>query len=200
MEDVYTTEGKITPTTKFSTTETTGSKLSMLSITSRISQLGQHLYILQTSHPHSDPTTEERSFLQWHVDFKECTKRSLLPFLADTLSWLTTTAMTKEVRDIKKKVNQLIETQTQQQETCHLNIKCHQICHVSQQTTHQCSHGSSWEDAQWCHPTLQHHEFNIHPHKLSAGTPTCLLHSGLISGILCTISDRQPCMQWNTQM
>ena len=42
MEDVYTTEGKITATTKFSTTETTGSKLSTLSITSRISQLGQH--------------------------------------------------------------------------------------------------------------------------------------------------------------
>ena len=30
------------------------------------------------------------------------TKRSLLPFLGDALSWLTGTAMTKDVRDIKK--------------------------------------------------------------------------------------------------
>ena len=45
------------------------------------------------------------------------TNRSLLPFLGDTLSWLTRTATTKDVRDIKKRVNQLIETQTQQQET-----------------------------------------------------------------------------------
>ena len=46
----------------------------------------------------------------------KCT-RSLLPFLEDALSWLTRTAMTRDVRDIKKRVNQLIETQTQQQET-----------------------------------------------------------------------------------
>ena len=43
MEDVYTTEGKITTTTKLSTTETNGSKLSALSITSRIGKLLQHL-------------------------------------------------------------------------------------------------------------------------------------------------------------
>ena len=45
------------------------------------------------------------------------TKRSLLPFLGDTLSWLTGTVMTKDVRDIKRRVNQLIETPTQQQDT-----------------------------------------------------------------------------------
>ena len=45
------------------------------------------------------------------------TKRSLLPFLGDALSWLTGIAMTKDVRDIKRRVNQLIETQTQQQDT-----------------------------------------------------------------------------------
>ena len=45
------------------------------------------------------------------------TKRSLLSFLGDAPSWLTRTAMTKDVRDIKRRVNQLIETQTQQQET-----------------------------------------------------------------------------------
>ena len=47
----------------------------------------------------------------------KCTRRSFLPFLGDTLSWLTETAMTKDVSSIKKKVNQLISTQHNQQET-----------------------------------------------------------------------------------
>ena len=36
-----------------------------------------------------------------------------LPFLGDALNWLTGTAMTKDVRDIKRRVNQLIEMQQQ---------------------------------------------------------------------------------------
>ena len=44
-------------------------------------------------------------------------KRSLLPFLVDALSWLTGTATTKDVNNIKKKVNQLIQAQPTQQET-----------------------------------------------------------------------------------
>ena len=47
----------------------------------------------------------------------KCIKRSLLPFLGDAISWLTGTATTKDIRDIKKRVNQLISTQAQQQET-----------------------------------------------------------------------------------
>ena len=39
-----------------------------------------------------------------------------LTFLGDTLSWLTRTATTKDVQNIKKRVNPLIETQTQQEE------------------------------------------------------------------------------------
>ena len=62
MEDVYTTEGKITATTKFSTTETTSSKLPTLSITGRIGELEQYLYIIQATYIHSDSTTEERTF------------------------------------------------------------------------------------------------------------------------------------------
>ena len=49
--------------------------------------------------------------------FSKCAKRNLLPFLGDTLSWLTRTAMTKDIKNIKKRVNLLIETHTQQQET-----------------------------------------------------------------------------------
>ena len=45
------------------------------------------------------------------------TKRSLLPFLGDALSWLARTVMTKDIRDIKRRVNQLIGTQSQQQDT-----------------------------------------------------------------------------------
>ena len=38
-------------------------------------------------------------------------RRSLLPFLGDTLSWLTGTATTKDVNAIKTRINQLITTQ-----------------------------------------------------------------------------------------
>ena len=44
-------------------------------------------------------------------------KRSLLPFLGDILSWLTGTATTKDVNVIKSRINQLISTQQNQQET-----------------------------------------------------------------------------------
>ena len=44
-------------------------------------------------------------------------KRSLLPFLGDALQWLTGTATTKDVNSIKAHVNQLIETQSTQQDT-----------------------------------------------------------------------------------
>ena len=43
--------------------------------------------------------------------------RSLLPFLGDTLSWLTGTATTKDVSSIKTRINQLIATEHNQQET-----------------------------------------------------------------------------------
>ena len=71
MEDVYTTEGEITSTTKFSTADTTSSKLPILSITGRIGKHGQHLYIIQTTYTHSDTTTEDRTFFQWHITFRQ---------------------------------------------------------------------------------------------------------------------------------
>ena len=43
-------------------------------------------------------------------------RRSLLPFLGDTLRWLTGTATTKDINNIEKRVNQLIATQSMQQE------------------------------------------------------------------------------------
>ena len=44
-------------------------------------------------------------------------RRSLLPFIGDTLSWLTGIATTKDVNSIKTRINQLIATQHNQQET-----------------------------------------------------------------------------------
>ena len=43
--------------------------------------------------------------------------KSLLPFLGDALRWLMGTATTKDVNSIKTRVNQLIMTQSSQQET-----------------------------------------------------------------------------------
>ena len=43
--------------------------------------------------------------------------RSLLPLLGDALSWLTGTAITKDINSIKTRINQLIATQSSQQET-----------------------------------------------------------------------------------
>ena len=51
-----------------------------------------------------------------HSNHNNCLKRSLLPFLGDTLSWLTGTATSRDVDNIKKRVNQLIATQSTQQE------------------------------------------------------------------------------------
>ena len=52
-----------------------------------------------------------------HIHNNTHHKRSLLPFLGNTLRWLTGTATTKDVNSIKECVNQLIETQSAQQET-----------------------------------------------------------------------------------
>ena len=41
-------------------------------------------------------------------------RRSSLPFLGDTLSWLTGTATTKDIHSIQTQINQLIATQTSQ--------------------------------------------------------------------------------------
>ena len=69
MEIVCTTDGKTTATTKLSTTETTSSQLPTLSITGRTGKCGQHLYIIQTTHPQSNSTTAKRSLFQCYVKF-----------------------------------------------------------------------------------------------------------------------------------
>ena len=55
--------------------------------------------------------------LDGHIYSKTHHRRSLLLFLGDTLRWLTGTATTKDVNSIDGCVNQLIDTQSAQQET-----------------------------------------------------------------------------------
>ena len=72
-----------------------------------------------------------------HCNHNNCIRRSLLPFLGDTLSWLTGTSTTKEVNNIKKRVNQLIEAQSTQQETLvHIISILNVILYVAQVNRH----------------------------------------------------------------
>ena len=48
--------------------------------------------------------------------YNKYVRRSLLPFLGDALSWLTGIATSKDVNNIKKRVNHLITTQSTQQD------------------------------------------------------------------------------------
>ena len=52
-----------------------------------------------------------------HVNSNNHLKRNLLPFLGNTLRWLTGTATTKDVNSIKECVNQLTEAQSTLQGT-----------------------------------------------------------------------------------
>ena len=86
------------------------------SITGRINKLGIFTSYKPLTLTATQLLKREPSF-NGMSPFCKYTKRTLLPFLRDALSWLTRTATMGDVRDIKKRVNQLIGTQTQQQET-----------------------------------------------------------------------------------
>ena len=78
---------------------------------------------------HTNPSFNGQS--QSHI----CHRRSLLPFLGDVLRWLTGTATTKDINNIKTQINQLIATQSSQQKTlntCYIYTKHHQVCCPSQ--------------------------------------------------------------------
>ena len=59
----------------------------------------------------SNPSFDRQS--QPHI----CCRRSLLSFLGDALCWLTWTATTKDINSIKTWINQIITTESSQQET-----------------------------------------------------------------------------------
>ena len=70
----------------------------------------QHMWVLQAHHKLALQLLKTDSENTW-------SKRSLLPFLADALNWLTGTATTRDTWEIKQHVNQLIWVQSKQQET-----------------------------------------------------------------------------------
>ena len=82
-------------------------------------------------------------------NYNKHTRRSLLPFLGDALSWLMGTATTKDVTIIKKRVNQLITAQTAQQKTIvHIVsiLNSTRYATPSRQTTHYHSNGCSQQN------------------------------------------------------
>ena len=63
------------------------------------------------------PTTKSAVWLLKTDSENPKSKRSILPLLGDALEWFTGTATTRDTRDIKQHVNQLIQAQNKQQET-----------------------------------------------------------------------------------
>ena len=59
-------------------------------------------------------------------------RRSLLPFLGDTLSWPTGTATTKDIHSIKTRINQLIATQASQ---CNTQVHIMSILNITRYST-----------------------------------------------------------------
>ena len=63
------------------------------------------------------PTIKSAMWLLKADSENQWSKRSLLPFLGDGLKWPTGTATARDTWEIKQYVNQLIQTQSKQQET-----------------------------------------------------------------------------------
>ena len=71
-----------------------------------------------TSHLFMQPLNFSReNFPLMEFQSSKHMRRHLLPFFLDALSWLTGTATIKDVNSIKTRINQLITTQHNQQET-----------------------------------------------------------------------------------
>ena len=67
-------------------------------------------------------------------------KRSLLPFLGTTLSWLTGTATTRDICSIKTRINQLIATQSLQ---CNTLVRIVSILNVTRYATQVNRHSNN---------------------------------------------------------
>ena len=146
MEDVYTTEGKITPTTKFSSAEITGPKLPTISITSRVSKLGQHLHLIQTSHTLSNPTTEERTLFQWYVTFKQMHQEKHLTLLRGHPQLADQKSHNQRCKGHQEKSQPAYPNTDQTAETLvHVILVLNKTKNAMQvnRQTHQCSHASS---------------------------------------------------------
>ena len=75
--------------------------------------------------------------LNGNSNYNNCVRRSLLPFLGNALSWLRGTATTQDVNSIKKKVNQLTEAQSTQQEAIVLIVSILNVTRYTAQVNRQ---------------------------------------------------------------
>ena len=80
----------------------------------------------------TDPSLDGNSNYNRHV------RRSLLPFLGDTLSWLTGTATSKDVNSFKRRVNEHIATQLTQQEAIVHIVSILNFTRYAAQVNRQC--------------------------------------------------------------
>ena len=113
--------------------------------------------------------------------FNKHTRRSLLTFLGDALSWFTETATTQDVNSIKNRVNQLIAMQHEQQETLVHIISVLNVTRYAmqgEQTMYHASDGCIRKDTSWCHHALQYYQFILHQPELPTNCASHLLHSG----------------------
>ena len=117
MENGCTTEGKITATTKLSQWIPLAPSYLLSALQVELANLDSIYTLYKPLILTATQLLKKEPSFNGMSPVNKCTKRSLLPFLMDALSWLTGTATTKDVKDIKRRVNQLIESQTQQQDT-----------------------------------------------------------------------------------
>ena len=129
MEDVYATKGKITTTIKFSTWKPLAPNYLLSALQAELATWTASIHH-KTTYTHSDRSTKREPSFDSMSPLSKCTKRSLLHCLGDTHNWLTRTAATKDLRDIKRSqpVYQNTDPTTGNIGTCHLDIKHHQIC------------------------------------------------------------------------
>ena len=103
--------------------------------TQLLSTLQLELSSIQDIYKSSESTITSAIKLLNSNQLQTCTwcRRSLLPFPGDALSWLTGTAITKDIHSIKTWINQLIAIQTSQHNNlvpyC-INLKHHKVCHT----------------------------------------------------------------------
>ena len=91
-------------------------------------------------------TTEERTFFQWHVTFRQMHQEKPLTLLrgcSPLAHWDSHNQRCKRYQEKSQPAHQNTNPPTRNIGTCHLNIKHHQMCHTSQQITHQHNDASS---------------------------------------------------------
>ena len=159
-----------------------------LALTQLLSVLEAELKSLNSIHTSYQPLIQaatellkkEPSFNRVPVSSKHM-RRNLLPFLGNALSWLTGTATTKDVNSIKTRINQLITTQHNQQDTLVHVISILSITRYTTQVNRQHINvvmNAAKKDTWGCHNTVQHHTFPIQQLKLPANCTPHLIHLG----------------------